>query len=40
VPPHTTGSRVPRVLGRITPGARPLRLPDPVAMPTRLIVER
>jgi anhydro-N-acetylmuramic acid kinase len=36
VPPGTTGSAVPRVLGRITPGAQPLRLPDPVPTPTRL----
>jgi anhydro-N-acetylmuramic acid kinase len=29
VRPGATGSRVPRVLGRFSPGHRPLRLPDP-----------
>jgi anhydro-N-acetylmuramic acid kinase len=32
-----TGSRVRRVLGRISPGAQPLRLPEPaVVYPMRL----
>jgi anhydro-N-acetylmuramic acid kinase len=29
--PSCTGAREPRVLGAITPGARPLRLPEPLA---------
>jgi anhydro-N-acetylmuramic acid kinase len=29
VRPGATGSRVPRVLGRFSPGHRPLRLPEP-----------
>ncbi len=36
--PGATGSRTPRVLGRISPGNRPLRLPDPAPAPRRLIV--
>ena len=32
VVPGGTGSRVPRVLGRITPGTQPLRLPEPLAV--------
>lgn len=31
--PSATGARAPRVLGSITPGAAPLRLPEPRAMP-------
>ena len=38
VVPGGTGSRVPRVLGRITPGAGPMRLPDPVPPPRRLVL--
>ena len=36
--PGMTGSAVPRVLGRISPGDRPLRLPEPAAAPTRLVI--
>ena len=36
VVPGATGSRVPRVLGRISPGNAPLRLPDPAPAPRRL----
>jgi anhydro-N-acetylmuramic acid kinase len=35
----TTGSRSPRVLGRISPGDAPLRLPDPAPRPSSLIIE-
>lgn len=31
VTPSGTGAREPRILGTITPGARPLRMPEPVA---------
>nr|WP_218890985.1 anhydro-N-acetylmuramic acid kinase [Actinomycetospora corticicola] len=34
--PGATGSTTPRVLGRISPGHRPLRLPEPVAAVHRL----
>lgn len=34
-----TGARVPRVLGRISPGNAPLVLPPPHATPRRLIIE-
>ncbi|MGI8987539.1 MAG: anhydro-N-acetylmuramic acid kinase [Nocardioidaceae bacterium] len=30
-----TGASGPRVLGRLTPGARPLRMPDPSSTPVR-----
>lgn len=33
--PGTTGARGPRVLGSITPGRHPLRLPEPAAQPAR-----
>ncbi|PWJ27137.1 anhydro-N-acetylmuramic acid kinase [Branchiibius hedensis] len=33
-----TGSATPRVLGRISPGDQPLRLPEPAEPPTRLTV--
>jgi anhydro-N-acetylmuramic acid kinase len=33
-----TGTRPPRVLGRISPGDEPLVLPTPVAAPTRLVI--
>jgi anhydro-N-acetylmuramic acid kinase len=36
VPPGATGSRAPRVLGRFSPGAGPLRLPEP-AGPVRVL---
>ena len=36
VVPGATGSRVPRVLGRISPGDRPLVLPAPHGTPSRL----
>lgn len=36
--PGMTGSGTPRVLGRISPGDKPLRLPEPTAAPARLIV--
>ncbi|KYH45263.1 hypothetical protein AZH51_15050 [Branchiibius sp. NY16-3462-2] len=36
--PGMTGSAMPRVLGRISPGDRPLRLPEPVAPPVRLTI--
>jgi anhydro-N-acetylmuramic acid kinase len=39
VPAGPTGSAVPRVLGRLNPGDRPLRLPEPGMVPTRLVVE-
>jgi anhydro-N-acetylmuramic acid kinase len=38
VVPGTTGSSVPRVLGRLSPGNGPLRLPEPVAAPRRMAV--
>jgi anhydro-N-acetylmuramic acid kinase len=39
--PSCTGAREPRVLGSITPGAGPLRLPEPlVVAPTALRMER
>ena len=38
VVPGGTGSPVSRVLGRISPGDAPLRLPEPVAAPTSLVV--
>lgn len=38
VVPGATGSGVPRVLGRITFGDGPLRLPDPADFPRRLVV--
>lgn len=34
--PGMTGSGTPRVLGRISPGDRPLRLPDPAPAPARM----
>ena len=34
-----TGSRTPRVLGRISPGDSPLRMPDPAPRPRALIIE-
>lgn len=41
VVPSCTGAREPRVLGAITPGASPLRLPEPLAeAPTSLRMER
>ncbi|SEG55348.1 anhydro-N-acetylmuramic acid kinase [Actinacidiphila yanglinensis] len=36
VVPGATGSATPRVLGRITPGDAPLRLPEPAPRPRRL----
>jgi anhydro-N-acetylmuramic acid kinase len=39
VVPGATGSRSPRVLGRINPGNAPLRLPDPMPMPRGLTIE-
>ncbi|MBV8614087.1 MAG: anhydro-N-acetylmuramic acid kinase, partial [Acetobacteraceae bacterium] len=38
VAPGATGSRVPRVLGRISPGDAKLRLPDPAPAPRRLVI--
>lgn len=39
--PHATGAAGPRVLGSITPGAAPLRLPEPATeAPTRLRVRQ
>ncbi|WP_240482461.1 anhydro-N-acetylmuramic acid kinase [Microbacterium sediminis] len=38
--PSATGARAPRVLGSITPGAGPLRLPEPRAMPRFLRTAR
>ena len=35
--PSATGARGPRILGRISPGAGPLRLPPPAPPPTRLL---
>jgi len=38
--PSCTGARAPRILGSITPGAAPLRLPDPApTAPTALRIE-
>jgi anhydro-N-acetylmuramic acid kinase len=36
VPPGVTGAAMPRVLGRISPGHAPLRLPEPRAWPRAL----
>lgn len=36
--PSCTGARTPTIAGRISPGAQPLRLPEPAAPPTRLRV--
>lgn len=36
--PGMTGSATPRVLGRISPGDQPLRLPEPAEPPTRLTI--
>lgn len=36
--PGGTGAREPRILGTITPGAGPLRLPEPVAAVTSLVL--
>ena len=38
--PSATGARAPRLLGAITPGAGPLRLPEPQPAPTSLRMER
>ncbi|MDP9096132.1 MAG: anhydro-N-acetylmuramic acid kinase, partial [Pseudomonadota bacterium] len=38
--PGATGSIVPRILGRLSPGHAPLRLPDPAPPPTRLRISR
>lgn len=38
--PGATGSRDRRILGRLSPGPTPLRLPEPAAPPTRLVIER
>jgi anhydro-N-acetylmuramic acid kinase len=40
VPPGLTGAREPRVLGRISPGTGPLRLPEPQGWPARLVISR
>jgi len=34
-----TGAAADRVLGSLAPGAGPLRLPEPVPMPARLVME-
>jgi anhydro-N-acetylmuramic acid kinase len=39
VAPGVTGARVPRVLGRISPGDTPLVLPPPHAPPQALVIE-
>ena len=39
VAPGATGSAVPRVLGRISPGNFPLALPPPAPPPQALIIE-
>ena len=39
VVPGGTGSAVPRVLGRLSFGDRPVRLPEPIAVPRRLVVK-
>ena len=39
VVPGATGSAIPRVLGRISPGNSPLRLPAPAQFPRALIIE-
>jgi anhydro-N-acetylmuramic acid kinase len=36
--PSATGARGPRILGRISPGAGPLRLPEPHGVPGRLVI--
>ena len=36
--PGATGSKTPRILGRLSPGHRPLNLPPPAPPPTRLII--
>jgi anhydro-N-acetylmuramic acid kinase len=36
--PSATGARGARVLGRISPGAGPLRLPEPRGAPGRLVI--
>ena len=36
--PSATGARGARILGRISPGAGPLRLPEPRGLPERLVV--
>lgn len=38
LPPGATGSAIPRVLGRLSPGNAPLRLPEPARAPRRLVV--
>ncbi|HYZ64841.1 MAG TPA: anhydro-N-acetylmuramic acid kinase, partial [Acetobacteraceae bacterium] len=38
VVPGATGSRAQRILGRISPGHHPLRLPPPAARPERLVI--
>lgn len=38
--PGATGSHTPRILGRLSPGHGPLRLPDPAPPPTRLRIGR
>ncbi|MEJ1976327.1 MAG: anhydro-N-acetylmuramic acid kinase [Acetobacteraceae bacterium] len=40
VVPGATGADIPRVLGRISPGNAPLRLPAPRDPPRALIIER
>ncbi|GGF93875.1 anhydro-N-acetylmuramic acid kinase [Rhodococcoides trifolii] len=40
VVPGATGSPQPRVLGRISPGDAPMRLPEPSEPPRRLVVRR
>jgi anhydro-N-acetylmuramic acid kinase len=40
VAPGLTGAHTPRVLGRISPGTRPLRLPEPRPWPERLVISR
>ncbi len=37
--PGATGSAIPRVLGRISPGDAPMRLPEPAATPRGLLIE-
>ena len=39
VVPGMTGARVPRVLGRISPGDAPLRMPPPHTRPSSLVIE-
>ncbi len=38
VAPGATGSATPRVLGRVSPGNAPLRLPDPAGPPRALVI--